>query len=459
MDRQITKKLYLAIIATGLMAFCGVLIETAMNITFPTLMKEFNVPTATIQWLTTSYLMIVSIFVPISSYLKKRFTTRQLFLTANLLFIIGLLIDTFSSSFGILVVGRLVQGSGTGIALPLMYNIILDQAPLNKIGFLMGIGTLVTAIAPALGPTYGGLLVDYNWHLIFAFLLIFMLISLGCGLYAINPAKATGSAKLDWLGWGEIAIGFVSLIIGFSSLSNSFMRFCIFLIIGIACVILFVHHSNHVPNPIINLRVMENASFNFHLLSYFLIQILVVGIAFVLPNYMQIVNHTSATIAGLALLPGAAIGACLAPIGGKIYDRLGPTKPILTGLTFQLISVVLLTGIVKNATTPIITIAYTLTMLGIGFAAGNIMTNGLNQITRENNADGNALFSTMQQFAGAAGTSIVSVIFGFFQGSATGSYVSNTIAGARYAFIYLISIVLINSLSIIMGLIKSHRHA
>ncbi|MSE21405.1 MFS transporter, partial [Lactobacillus parabuchneri] len=167
MTRKISTKLYLSIVATGLMAFCGVLIETAMNVTFPTLMKQFNVDTATIQWLTTGYLLVVSIIIPISGILKRRFTTMQLFITASTFFIVGLLICTITNQFDVLLVGRIIQGLGTGIALPLMFNIILEQAPFEKIGLLMGIGTLVTAIAPALGPSYGGLLIGINWHLIF----------------------------------------------------------------------------------------------------------------------------------------------------------------------------------------------------------------------------------------------------------------------------------------------------
>lgn len=198
MTRKVTPKLYLSILATGLMAFCGVLIETAMNVTFPTLMRQFNVDTGTIQWLTTGYLLIVAIIVPISGFLKRRFTTKQLFLTASAFFILGLALCSVANSFAILLVGRLIQGCGTGIALPLMFNIILEQAPLEKIGFLMGIGTLVTAIAPALGPTYGGVLVDINWHLIFIFLLFVMIAALIMGLFSIQQVSETVHLHLDF---------------------------------------------------------------------------------------------------------------------------------------------------------------------------------------------------------------------------------------------------------------------
>jgi MFS transporter, DHA2 family, lincomycin resistance protein len=108
--------------------------------------------------MTTAYLLVVAIIVPISAFLKRRFRTKTLFVTANLLFILGLVVDATATSFPVLVTGRIIQGLGTGIALPLMFNIIIDWAPARQKGTLMGIGTigtLITAIAPALGRPLG----------------------------------------------------------------------------------------------------------------------------------------------------------------------------------------------------------------------------------------------------------------------------------------------------------------
>lgn len=140
MEKKVDLKLILAVVAAGLLSFCGVVVETAMNITFPVLMREFSINTATVQWMTTAYLLVVSIIVPISSFLKRRFKTKTLFIAANLLFIAGLVIDASATVFPILVLGRIVQGLGTGIALPLMFNIILDWTPADKRGTLMGLG-------------------------------------------------------------------------------------------------------------------------------------------------------------------------------------------------------------------------------------------------------------------------------------------------------------------------------
>ena len=114
--------LLLAVLATGIMSFAGVLIETAMNVTFPTLIKQFGISTGMVQWVTTIYLLVISIMVPFSNYLLKNFSIRKLFIIANLFFITGLMTDLWSPSYNILLIGRLLQGISTGIALPLMFH-------------------------------------------------------------------------------------------------------------------------------------------------------------------------------------------------------------------------------------------------------------------------------------------------------------------------------------------------
>ena len=104
-ERRIDAKLIMSIIATGLMSFSGVVVETAMNVTFPSLMNEFNVGTSTVQWITTGYLLVLSIIIPASSWLKRRFTTKHLFVTAIILFIIGTVMCAAAPVFSLLLLG------------------------------------------------------------------------------------------------------------------------------------------------------------------------------------------------------------------------------------------------------------------------------------------------------------------------------------------------------------------
>ena len=172
MNEPIPKKVIAAVVATGLLSFCGVIIETSMNVTFPILMKAFSLSTNTVQWMTSIYLLVVAIIVPTSAVLKSSYHTKTLFTVANLCFMAGVIIDALAPTFPVLLAGRAIQGIGTGIALPLMFNIIIEQVPKSRLGLMMGVGNLITGIAPAIGPTFGGVVASsLSWRWVFYIIL------------------------------------------------------------------------------------------------------------------------------------------------------------------------------------------------------------------------------------------------------------------------------------------------
>lgn len=445
-DAKISKRLIGAIVSAGIMAFSGIVVETAMNITFPTLMQEFGVTTPTVQWMTTIYLLMVAIVVPISSWLKRNFKTRNLFLTAVLLFIAGVVIDASAPVFGALLIGRLIQGIGTGIALPLMFNIILDQVPLPKIGMMMGVGTLIIAVAPAVGPTFGGIVVNsLGWRYIFIILLPFLFLALLLGLKTIDQKEGLTKSKFNWVNFFFIVLMFTGLIIAFSNLSNlgqAAGRFTVALVLGLIGVFGFIWTSLHSETPIIDLVVFKNRAFAGHVMSFFIFQLIALGLSFILPNYIQLVNHSTATVAGLMVLPGAVLGAVLAPFGGQMLDRLGARKPILTGVTLTIVALILLAVFGQALSDWLVCLAYLIFMAGTGFAFGNTMTSGLNQLSREQNADGNAVLNATQQFAGATGTSLAAAIVAMSQKGPAGLTMGTAI-GSQHAFMLFIGLALI----------------
>ena len=159
-ERRLDARLVVSVAAVGIMSFAGVVVETALNIAFPALTKEFGVTTAVVQWVTTAYLLVLSAIMPISSFLNRRFRNKPLFLAAMAVFVAGTAVCAAAPHFILLVVARILQGIGAGIALPLMFNIVLQQAPVGKLGVMMGFATLIIAIAPAVGPSFGGFLVE-----------------------------------------------------------------------------------------------------------------------------------------------------------------------------------------------------------------------------------------------------------------------------------------------------------
>ncbi|MDC2829302.1 MFS transporter [Limosilactobacillus mucosae] len=448
---RIDKRVYAAILATGLMSFSGVIVETAMNITFPTLMKEFDITTNMVQWMTSIYLLIVAIIVPLSAILKKSFATKKLFLCANLLFITGALIDALAGSFAFLLMGRAIQGIGTGIALPLMFNIILEQVPQSKIGFMMGLANMITGIAPAIGPTFGGIVVSsFGWRWVFYFLLPLLVISLLLGIWGIEQKSAIERQKIDGISFAGIAMMFSGLIFGFSNLSSGqFLSWQVggALLFGLIGMIVLIVRSLKIAVPILNLRLFNNQAFAGHVLGFFLTQIISLGFAFLLPNYIQLVNGNSALLAGLLVLPAGFMGAFFGPFGGKLLDQYGPRKPILAGFTSCVISLVLFAAFSRQLSNMFIMLIYILYMGGMGACMGCVMTSALNTLQVKERTQGNAIMNTLQQFAGAMGTSLSATVVAQSQYHLHVGTAKATAIGTQHAFIMLLIFSLIVWLS------------
>lgn len=437
---KISSQVVLAIVATGLLSFCGVIVETAMNISFPTLMAEFHVHTSTVQWLTTLYLLVVASIVPLSATLKKRFRTKHLFVVANMLFILGLVLDATATHFWVLLLGRGIQGIGTGIALPLMFNIILEQVPMSRIGMMMGVGTLITAIAPAIGPTFGGLVISkLNWRAIFLILLPLLIVSLILGFLTIQQIQPLQHFKFDILSTLLIIVTFVGLVFGLSSSSQQVLlswQVGGALILGVLALILFVKRSQRQVTPILDLSVFQNKSFSAHVVALALLQIIALALSFILPNYIQLVHRDNALVAGLIVFPGALIGAILSPLSGTILDHFGAKKPLISGGLCSLLAMILYCIVGRSMTNGFVGGIYAVFTIGIGICYGNIMTNGLKQLSVAQKADGNAMFTTAQQFFGAVGTALASTSVALGQAKRP-VQTTGTALGAWYAFIML----------------------
>lgn len=220
-ERRLDARLVVSVAAVGIMAFAGVVVETALNIAFPALMKEFGVTTAVVQWVTTAYLLVLSAIMPISSFLNRRFRNKTLFLAAMAVFVAGTAVCAAAPHFILLVVGRILQGIGAGIALPLMFNIVLQQAPVGKLGVMMGFATLIIAIAPAVGPSFGGFLVEaFGWRSIFLVLLPFLGLSLVLGALTVRQARDVEKVGFSPVQFLLVAASFTALVVAANAASE-----------------------------------------------------------------------------------------------------------------------------------------------------------------------------------------------------------------------------------------------
>lgn len=448
-NKVVTPKHVLAILSCAFMAFVSILTETSLNVTFPTLMKEFKVGLNTVQWTTTGYLLMIAIIMVSSSYLNERFSARELFLSSAVAFIIGSLIAGLATNFSILLIGRLISSFGAGLSIPLLFNLVVELMPRNKWGFYMGIAGLVIVLAPTLGPTFGGTIIYYfNWRLIFHIVVVIALLVLTMGFFTIEKYHEQKHPVFDWGRYLVIALAMIVLSLGLNQLNHGLgnIWFWLSLLITAILLVIFVRMSKTSTKHLIDLKVFQTKSFIFALIAYLGLQFINLGTSFVLPNYVQIVDHASSLIGGLILLPGSIIAAIFNPLFGHWYDSKGGQQPLYTGTIVCLLGCLCLMIFGMKMSAGMITIFFALMMIGRQMAFNNTMAEGMKEQTNALHTDATAVFETGQQYAGSIGTTITAAIVSAFQRQG-GNYAQLTARGTQMAFLMMTIITIIILLS------------
>lgn len=432
-----------AILACGVLSFVGILVETSMNVTFPTLMQSFHVSLATVQWLTTAYLLLVTIVMSTTAYVLKRFAPRSLFIVAVALCGCGGLLCAIAPNFFWLLIGRLLQAIATGISTPLMFQLIFTTIPKHQLGLYTGFASVIVSLAPALGPTYGGIMTSvWSWRGIFWGIMPLLVIVFGIGLWAIHgQAQSVHGQRFDFVGVGLLALVFTSLVLGFDAagvhgwLSSWFGVWCV---IVLALCALLISYAKHSTRQIFDYAILKQPVLIKRLANYFGLQFINIGLAFTLPLLAQTGLGASAFVAGVMLLPGALIGAFVAPYAGRIYDRHGAHGVLLFS---AFTAIVALVGFfVWHQRFTVIGIAGLFVILRLAFNSGFgvALSDASKQVSGRQKADQNALFSMMQQYAGALGTSVMAAVIAALQRAQ--STKAATISGAGLDFLVLLGV-------------------
>lgn len=431
-------KLLSAIISIGLLSFLGIVVETSLNITFPQLTKYFSIPINQVQWLTTGYMLVSTSLIPLGSFFLKRFRVVTLFRVSCLSFLVGTLIASFSNSFNLVLLGRLCQGIADGIALPLMFAVILHKVPKKKVGTFMGIGSLVIALAPAVGPIYGGIIQDtLNWHFLFIILIPMIIVTWLLGELSIEQSSPIHYVPFDVRGGICLTI-FLStalmFIVNLTANSSSLKFNLILLGTVFFSGLLFLLNEKNKSHKLLELALFKNKRFLQLLSAFFLLQFSSLSMSYLIPNVLQILFDQSPGLVGFLVAPAAVIDAVLSVVAGIIYDKTTPSLPIISGCT-----IIGLTFLGANLFTPSIgglVLIYMLFMVGLSFSYSNIMTYSLSKLPAGLVNDGNSIYMTVQAYSGAVGIAISSSVVSLLQ-KQQGSIILGTKLGLSINFLIL----------------------
>ena len=388
-------------------AFVAFLNNTLLNVALPTIMKDFGIDYATVQWLATGYMLVSGILVPASAFFVTRFKNRHLFIAAMSIFTIGTIMAGFAPTFEVLLIGRMVQAVGASTMSPLLMNVMLTSFPKEKRGSVMGIFGLVMIAAPAIGPTLSGYIVEHHdWRMLFQMIIPFALISLVFGIWKLENVMETRKVHLDFPSLLLSTVAFGGILYGFSTAgskgwSDPFVYGTI--IVGVLALIIFVMKQLHMDEPLLELRIYKYPMFALASVISTIVSMAMFSGMILTPAYVQTVRGIEPFEAGLMMLPGALVMGLMSPITGKLFDKVGPRILAITGLTITTLATFGLTKLEIDSSYTYIISMYTLRMFGLSMVMMPIMTNGLNQLPQRMNPHGTAINNTVQQVAGANG--------------------------------------------------------
>ncbi|WP_026907285.1 MDR family MFS transporter [Paucisalibacillus globulus] len=393
-------------------AFFAVLNETLLNIALTTLMGEFNITLPTVQWMATGFMLVMGIVIPVSALLLQWFTTRQLFLGTMIIFTIGTTISAFAPTFSILLVGRLIQAAGTGLLMPIIFNVFLLIYPPHRRGKIMGIIGLVIMFAPAIGPTLSGVIVEYlGWRYLFITVIPFALFSIGFAYkYLINVSEVT-KPKIDILSLFFSTIGFGAIIYGFSAVGESkegFLSTNVYfpIIAGIIGIVLFSIRQFKLEEPVMDLRVFKYPMYTHAVIMFLIIIMSMFASELILPIYMQGPLALAPAAAGLILLPGSILNGAMSPFMGYLFDKFGPRLLMIPATLVLSGTLFMMSRLTIDTPLWVVIVGYILLMISVSAIMMPAETNGLNQLPKQLYPHGTAVMTTLQPVGGAIGVSV-----------------------------------------------------
>ncbi|GGK95840.1 MDR family MFS transporter [Deinococcus radiotolerans] len=389
--------------------FVVILNETIMNVALPRLMTDLHVTASRAQWLSTAFMLTMAVVIPTTGFLLQRLSTRQVFFLALGLFSTGTLLAALAPGFTALLVARVVQASGTAIMLPLLMTTVLTLVPERQRGAVMGNLSIVISVAPAIGPTLSGLILNsLSWRFMFLFVLPVALAVLLLGARTLRNVGERSHAPLDLPSVPLCALGFGGLVYALSQLGTP--GTLLPLTVGLLSLGAFLWRQRTLMRrgtPLLDLRAFRFPAFTLGLSVMVIAMMALFGGAILLPLYLQNLRGLSTLQTGLLLLPGGLVMGLLAPPVGRLYDRVGP-RPLalpgallMTGVLFALARI--------DAATPLwLLLAWHVTLsAGLALLFTPLFTSSLSPLPPHLYSHGSAILSTLQQVAGAAGTALL----------------------------------------------------
>ena len=401
---------YLALMGLFCGGFAGMYSETALNIALPQLSVAFSVDVSVTQWLVVGYMLVIGVVLPLAGLLMKWFSARKLTVFALGAFFVGAIVSTAAPSFAVALVGRAMQGVGTGLVLPIMFAMVLEVIPPHKIGAAMGTSALVIMFAPAIGPTLAGVLVGAgSWRLVFASFAVIDLVGIVFALkFEVNPYKLT-KPSIDGLSIVLSVVGFGGVVFGAGMVSSYGWTSPVVLaalVAGAVCLVLYARRQLSMETPIIDVRIFSHQGFRIGAVCMMVNFGVTLSAMYILPQFYQNSMLLAVAVTGVVMLPGGVVNALVSMVAGRIYDRIGARGPALCGFGLSIVGAAALLFATPESSLVYVVACHIVMMIGVPLAMSPCQTHALSSLPRNLSTDGSTALNTMQQVLGAVCTAV-----------------------------------------------------
>ncbi|MGH3985673.1 MAG: DHA2 family efflux MFS transporter permease subunit [Pseudonocardiaceae bacterium] len=412
-QRSTSWGLPLAVLIVGV--FVSILDITIVNVAIPTIQNEFGVTTGDAQWVVTAYTLTEGVVVPVTAWLGYRFGLSRVYSLALLSFAAGSALCGLAWDLNSLVIFRIVQAVPGGVLPAITLSILFRIVPRDRFGAAMGLYGLGVVSAPAIGPPLGGYLVEYfDWRLIFFINVPIGILGVLAAVLVLPRFPRQPGRRFDVLGFVTVAGGLFALLLAATEGPDwgwGSYQVLGLITFGVLSLALFVVIELEVADPLLDIRVFRYWAFTHSLLLIAVLMVVMFGVLFYIPQFLQLVQGLGALDSGLALLPQALVMAVLMPISGLVYDRIGPRWLVFVGLTIVAASTYWLHTITIDTSREQIMWMLTLMGAGLGTAMMPIFTGGIAVIPEAQVNVASAFNNVVQRVSGAIGLAVLTAIF------------------------------------------------
>jgi DHA2 family multidrug resistance protein len=407
------------VLATVMMAtFMAVLDATIVNVALPKLMASFGVAVDRVEWVLTAYLLIFGVTLPSSGWLADHFGYKRMFGLGLFLFTTGSFLCSLSGSFDMLIVFRIVQGSGAGLVLPVGMAIIMREFPLEKRGLALGFWGIAASASVSLGPTIGGYLIDrFSWHTIFDVNVPIGIMAIFAAAVVLREHKSAEVRSFDIVGFLSLSTFLTAFLLALANGNSAWntggwTSSFILTSLAIAAVglVVFLVAEFTVRHPLIDLGLFRSFNFALSNVVLFILGLGVFGSNFLLPIYLQNSLDYTPLQAGLVFLPVGLIQGIASPLAGQFSDRVSAKIPSIIGLLLLGVSLWKFSLFSLFSEHAQIMLPLYIRGLAIALVMSPLATAALSEIPNRKMAQASGLINVIRQIGGSFGVALFGTI-------------------------------------------------